>query len=41
MVKEIENKINKEYDYSNFINKYVPKDKAYKVGNILKTINKN
>ncbi len=41
MIKEIKSEINKEYDYSKFINKYTPKDNTYKEGNILKYINKN
>ncbi len=38
MIKAIEDKVGKEYDYSNFINKYTPKDNTYKEGDILKSI---
>ncbi len=38
IIKEIEKKIDKECDYSNFINKYAPKDTTYIEGDILKDI---
>lgn len=40
MIKVIEDKVGKEYDYSNFIDKYTPKDRTYKEGDILKIIQK-
>ncbi len=36
MIEAIEDKVNKEYDYSKFINKYTPKDQDYIEGEILK-----
>ncbi len=38
MIKEVESKVDKVYDYSNFIKKYTPKDITYKEGDILKYI---
>lgn len=38
MIETIKNMINKNYEYSSFLNKYTPKDKEYEEGEIIKKI---